>query len=108
MFFAHGNTLLLRGHEGTEYPPPLPARPRARPHDRLFCTAEPPQQENTVAVVFSFMLTPYTSFWQPEQPTYNPIEACFQLMHPQIDGGKTPYYESPRFFVDPHMKVRLL
>ncbi|CBN78792.1 conserved unknown protein [Ectocarpus siliculosus] len=61
-------------------------------------------QENTVAVAVSFMLTPYTSFWQPEQPTYNPIEACFQLMHPQIDGGKTPYYESPRFFVDPHMK----
>ncbi|CAM9782101.1 unnamed protein product [Ectocarpus fasciculatus] len=61
-------------------------------------------QENTVAVVFSFMLTPYTSFWQPEQPTYNPIEACFELTHPQIDGGKTPYYESPRFDVHPRMK----
>lgn len=59
-------------------------------------------------MVFSFMLTPYTSFWQPEQPTYNPIEACFELTHPQIDGGKTPYYESPRFYVHPRMKVSVL
>lgn len=86
----------------------FPPAPAPAPTIVFFRTAEPPQQENTVAVVFSFMLTPYTSFWQPEQPTYNPVEACFQLMHPQIDGGKTPYYESPRFFVHPRMKVSLL
>eukprot|EP00752_Nemacystus_decipiens_P012539 g11107.t1 len=53
-----------------------------------------------LAVVSSFVLTPYTAFWQPDRPTYNPIEACFQLTHPQIHGGAKPYYESPRFLVD--------
>lgn len=58
-----------------------------------------------LAVVTSFVLTPYTAFWQPEQPTYNPVEACFQLTHPQINGGEQPYYESPRFLVDGSMTV---
>lgn len=66
-----------------------------------------PQQADGLAVVSSFVLTPYTSFWQPEQPTYNPEEAFFQLTHPQINGGKKPYYESPRYRVNGSMKVRL-
>lgn len=57
-------------------------------------------------MVSSFVLTPYTSFWQPEQPTYNPEEVFLQLTHPQIKGGEMPYYESPRFRVDGSMKVR--
>lgn len=63
------------------------------------------RQVDGLAVVSSFVLTPYTSFWQPDQPTYNPVEACFQLTHPQINGGEKPYYESPRFRVDGSMKV---
>lgn len=56
-------------------------------------------------MVSSFVLTPYTSFWQPERPTYNPVEACFQLMHPEVNQGQ-PYYESPRFRVRRSMTVR--
>lgn len=57
-------------------------------------------------MVSSFVLTPYTSFWQPLQPTYNPIEACVQLTHPHINRGEKPYYESPPFLVEDSMKVR--
>lgn len=63
-------------------------------------------QVDGIAVVSSFVLTPYTSFWQPQQPTYNPVEACFHLTHPQIHGGRIPYYESPRFRVNGSMKVQ--
>lgn len=66
------------------------------------------RQVDGLAVVSSFVLTPYTAFWQPNQPTYNPVEACFQLTHPQINGGEEPYYESPRFLVDGSMTVRCL
>ena len=51
------------------------------------------------------MLTPYTAFWQPDHPTYNPVEACLQLIHPHVNQGK-PYYESPRFRVKGTMTVR--
>ncbi|CAM9424866.1 unnamed protein product [Scytosiphon promiscuus] len=57
-----------------------------------------------LAVVTSFVLTPYTSFWQPQAPTYNPVEAFFELSHPSINGGKHPYYESPRFRVEGVMR----
>lgn len=59
-----------------------------------------------MAVVTSFVLTPYTSFWQPQAPTYNPVEAYFQLSHPRVNGGEQPYYESPYFRVEDVMKVR--
>lgn len=55
-------------------------------------------------MVSSFVIAPYTSYWQPEQPTYNPVEACFQLTHPEVNQGE-PYYESPRFRVLPSMTV---
>lgn len=60
-------------------------------------------QAEGLAVVTSFVICPYTSFWQPNQPTYNPVEACIQLSHPAID---EPYYESPRFRVAGTMMVR--
>lgn len=56
-------------------------------------------------MVSSFVLTPYTAFWQPDHPTYNPVEACLQLIHPHVNQGK-PYYESPRFRVKGTMTVR--
>ena len=56
-------------------------------------------------MVSSFVLTPYTSYWQPDQPTYNSVEACLQLTHPGLNQGK-PYYESPRFRVEGSMTVR--
>ncbi|CAM9267246.1 unnamed protein product, partial [Hapterophycus canaliculatus] len=62
------------------------------------------REKTVLAVVKSFVLTPYTSFWQPQAPTYNPIEVYFQLSHPRINGGKQPYYESPRFGVEGLMK----
>lgn len=61
-------------------------------------------QVDGIAVVSSFVIAPYTSFWQPDQPTYNPVEACFQLTHPDVNQGK-PYYESPRFRVRASMTV---
>lgn len=64
-----------------------------------------PSQAEGLAVISSMVLTPYTSFSQPEQPTYNPIETCFQLVHPDVNQGK-PYYESPRFSVNGSMTVR--
>lgn len=62
-------------------------------------------QAEGLAVVTSLVICPYTSYWQPNQPTYNPVEACIQLYHSAINEGK-PYYESPRFRVAGSMMVR--
>lgn len=56
-------------------------------------------------MVTSLVICPYTSYWQPNQPTYNPVEACVQLYHSSINEEK-PYYESPRFRVAGSMMVR--
>lgn len=61
-------------------------------------------QVQGLAIVTALVLTPYTSFWQPRQPTYNPVEVSLELSHPEVNQGK-PYYVSPRFNVKGYMRV---